>query len=257
MKKMLAALIVFGLFIMPTIAAAQEQYVGVGLVCKTYGETIAKAKDITVMDVLKEVLDKDAVIEGQPKCVEYGIYNPFDIKLDSSLVFTGDIKDKVFTVEPSNVVVDPEKNMLPEEAIPVKVCFKVETKYPYTPEKHVGSTTAVWSMKPEEGGGSGSATGGSVECPFYLQVNTEAGQKIMLEERKQALFKLQVLVVLIIVVVVVLALLAVYRVKKKNELKNKIINVCPKCKKQYPLDLEHCPKCGSKLKKYKAGKELK
>ena len=255
MKKMLAALLI-GLIFLPTIAAAQEKYVGVGLVCKTYGETVAKAKDITVLDVLKEMIDKNAVIEGQPVCVDYGIYNPFDIKLDSSLVFTGEIKDNIFTVEPSSVIVDPDKNKLPEEAIPVKVCFKVETKYPYTPKKYVGSTTAVWSMKPGEGGGTGSATGGSVECPFYLQVNTEAGQSVMLEQRKDAIFKLQVLVTLIIAVTVILAVLGIYKKKKKKEWEKKVIKVCPKCKKQYPLDLEHCPKCGTKLKKYKAGKEI-
>jgi len=255
MKKMLAALLI-GLIFLPTIAAAQEKYVGVGLVCKTYGETVAKAKDITVLDVLKEMIDKNAVIEGQPKCVEYGIYNPFDVKLESSLVFTGEIKDKIFTVEPSSVIVDPDKNKLPEEAIPVKVCFKVETKYPYAPVKYVGSTTAVWSMKPEEGGGTGSATGGSVECPFYLQVNTEAGQEQMLEQRKDAIFKLQVLVTLIIAVIVILVVLGIYKKKKKKEWEEKVIKVCPKCKKQYPLDLEHCPKCGTKLKKYKAGKEI-
>jgi len=216
MKKWMAAMLV-SLIFLPTMVAAQEKYVGVGLVCKTYGETVAKVKDITVFDVLKEMIDKNAVIEGQPVCVEYGIYNPFDVKLESSLVFTGEIKDKVFTVEPSSVIVDPEKNKLPEEALPVKVCFKVETKYPYAPMKYKGSTTAVWSMKPKEGGGTGSATGGSVECPFYLQVNTEAGQKVMLEQRKQALFKLQVLIVVIVVIVVVLIIFGLYKRKKRKE----------------------------------------
>lgn len=252
MKKLIVAMLV-SLIFMPAMAMGAE-YAGVGLVCNTYGEAVAKVKDITVMDVLNEIINKDTIIEGTPLCVNYGIYNPFDITLDTSLVFTGDVNDIVFDVEPDMVTVDPAVNKLPEQAIPVKACFKVQTKYPYEPKKYVGSTTASWSLK--SGGGTGSATGGSVECPFTLQANTERGQEIMLEQREQAMFKLQVLVVVIIAAIVLLAVLVTYKRKKRKEWETKIRNVCTKCRKQYPLSVEHCPKCGSRLKKFKANKEV-
>lgn len=253
MKKIFIALLVPLLFV-PTMAMAEE-YAGVGLACFTYGETVGQVKEITVADVLKEWMDKDAVIEGQPLCVNYGVYNPFDIELDASLVFTGELNNIIFDVEPDSVTVTPEENKLPEQAISVKACFKVQTKYPYEPKRYKGSTTAEWKFKSADGG-TGSATGGSVECPFTLQANTERGQEIMLKQREQAVFKLQVLVVVVIAVIVLLIVLGVYKRKKKKEWKTSIRNVCTQCKKQYPLDLKHCPKCGSKLKKYKAGKEL-
>jgi len=253
MKKLIIALLV-GLILIPTMAMGEE-YAGVGLVCNTYGETVAQVKDVTVADVFNELINKDAILEGQALCVDYGVYNPFDVKLDASLVFTGEMKDLVFDVEPDLVTVDPTVNKLPQEAIPVKACFKVETKYPYEPKKYKGSITADWSMK-ATGGGTGSATGGSVECPFTFQVNTERGQEIMLKQREQAIFKLQVLIVVVIAAIVILVALVIYRRKKKKEWKTKIRNVCDKCKKQYPLEVKHCPKCGSELKKYKAGKEV-
>ncbi len=253
MKKILVAMLVFFL-LMPAIAKAEE-YAGVGLACFTYGETVAKVKDITVMDVIREWFDKDAEIEGNPVCINYGVYNPFDIPLETRLIFRGDIKDLVFDVEPETVLVTPEENKLPEQAIPIKVCFKVKTKYPYTPKIYKGSTSAEWSLKSSRPG-TGSATGGSVECPFTLQVNTKKGQEIMLEQRKQAIFKLQVLITVIIVAIALTIVLALYRRKKKKEWESKIVNVCPNCKKRYPLELKHCPNCGAKLKKYKAGKEV-
>jgi hypothetical protein len=253
MKKTIVAVLV-SLLLMPAMAMGAE-YAGVGLVCNTYGETVAQVKDITVMDVLSEMMNKDTIVEGKPLCVNYGIYNPFDIKLDTSLVFTGEIKELMFDLEPDVVTVDPAINELPEQAIPVKACFRVQTKYPYEPKKYRGSTTAEWRID-SSGGGTGSATGGSVECPFILQANTERGQEIMLQQREQAIFKLQVLMVVVIAAIVLLVVLFFYRRKKKKEWETNIRNVCTKCRKQYPLSVEHCPKCGSKLKKFKAGREV-
>lgn len=253
MKKTIVAIMAFLLFA-PTMAMGAE-YAGVGLVCNTYGETVAQVKDVTVMDVIKEMMDKDAILEGKHLCVEYGIYNPFDIKLDTSLVFTGEMTNLVFDVEPDSVTVDPAVNKLPQQAIPVKACFKVQTKYPYEPKKYVGSTTANWKFD-SGSGGTGSATGGSVECPFTLQANTERGQEIMLQQRESAVFKLQVLIVVVIAAVVISIVLGLYRRKRKREWQTKIRNVCTSCRKQYPLNLDHCPKCGSKLKKFKADREV-
>ena len=85
---------------------------------------------------------------------------------------------------------------------------------------------------------------------------SERGQEIMLEQRENAIFRLQVLITVVIAAIVILIALLIYKRKKKKEWETKVRNVCVKCKKQYPLNLEHCPKCGGKLKKFKAGKEL-
>ena len=254
MRKIAIALMI-GLFL-ASLPYAKADYVGVGLQCRTYGEAIPQVKHITVGDVINELLNKDAVIDGGLKCINYGVYNPFDVKLNTTLHFTGEVKDILVSLEPETVEVDPEKNKNPSDALEIRACFKIQTKYPYTPKKYGGSTMAVWSMG-RGAGGTGSATGGSVECPLYLQVNTEAGQKEMLRKRAQALFKLQVLVVVVIALIILLVALTLYRRKKKKEWKTKVVNVCPKCKKKYPLELKYCPKCGSKLKKYKAGKEIR
>lgn len=256
MKKIAMALIA-GLILvsMPTVLA--EEYVGVGIQCATYGETVAKVKDITVGDVFNEMINSNAEIEGDIKCITYRVYNPFDVKLQSSLEINGEVSDLLLSMEPETVTVDPEMNKMPQNGIPIRTCFRVKTKYPYTPKKYTGSTMAVWSMSKEnEGGGAGSATGGSVECPLYLQVNTEAGQQVMLEQRNQAMFKIQVLIVVIIAVIALLIVLGIYKRKKRKEWETNVRNVCVKCKKQYPLNLDHCPKCGSKLRKFKAGREV-
>jgi hypothetical protein len=256
MKKIAIALIL-GLVLVSVPSAMAAEYVGVGIQCATYGETIAKVKDITVGDVFNELVNSNAEIEGDIKCITYRVYNPFDVKLQSSLEFRGEVEDLLISLEPESVTVDPEFHELPEDGIPVRACFKIKTKYPYTPKRYTGSTMAVWSMSKDiEGGGAGSATGGSVECPLYLQVNTQAGQEVMLDQRGQAMFKIQVLIVVIIAVIVLLIVLGIYKRKKRKEWETKVRNVCVKCKKQYPLNLDHCPKCGSKLRKYKAGQEV-
>jgi len=255
MRKIAIALIV-GLVLASMPSALAADYVGVGIQCRTYGETIAKVKDITLGDVMREIMDGDAEIEGDIKCITYNVYNPFDVKLSSSLEFSGEVKDLLISLEPESVVVDPEIHKMPHEGIPIRACFRIKTKYPYTPYRYTGSTMAVWSMSQGLGGGAGSATGGSVECPLYLQVNTNAGQEVMLRQRGEALFKLQVVIVVVIAVIVLLVVLAMYKRKKRKEWETKLRNVCVTCKKQYPLNLKHCPKCGGKLRKFKAGKEV-
>lgn len=100
-------------------------------------------------------LESIHMAQDEEKCVQYGIYNPFDIDVQAKIQLSESLKTITTSITPEETWVTAKT--FKEESIPVIVCF-------LNPKAEQINGTVSVGYKGEEVDGTGSLVGASVEA---------------------------------------------------------------------------------------------
>lgn len=128
------------------------------------------------------------VSEGQKKCLNYGIYNPFDTDVTGFLTATKDLEALYESEDPKLIPAETSSS----EAIPTEICFEIPKLYNEESilglfkkrscdEQQVTLTGEVMAAyKLGDATGTGSITGASFAAPLRLKVTCNPLERDML-----------------------------------------------------------------------------
>lgn len=138
---------------------------------------VSAAKGVGIVwDTEVEIVDA-----GATRCIQYGVYNPWDEPVTAELTVSDEFKD-IITNEKSEVKEIPAKTTH-DKAIPVELCFKVGgysedcaignqvcAQTCSTPEVSYSGKIRATEVAGSSSGGTGSATTESLAVPLLLKV---------------------------------------------------------------------------------------